>query len=595
MIEEILINNTVAALEILYKQKVDKQLIQIQKTKKEFEGDLTIVVFPLLKFSRKNPEQTANEIGEYLKNNLDEINKFNVVKGFLNLVISDEFWLDFFLQNHKKEKYEYFEKNNGESIVIEFSSPNTNKPLHLGHIRNNLVGNSIAAILKASGKKVKKVNLVNDRGIHICKSMIAWQLWGKNQTPDITNKKGDKFVGDFYVKFEKENKKETAILIADGVDKDKAAQQTPLMEKARKMLVNWESGEKETRELWEKMNNWVYMGFDKTYDRLGIDFDKTYYESDTYLLGKEIVTNGLKKGILIKKDDGSVWADLTDHKLDKKLLLRPDGTSVYITQDIGTAQLRHDEYNADKLLYVVGNEQIYHFNVLKIILEKLDRKWAENIIHIAYGMVELPHGKMKSREGTVVDADDLMSEMHLTAKTTTEELGKIEGFSADEAEELFEIIGQGALKYFILKVDPKKNMLFNPVESIDFNGNTGPFIQYTYARIKSLLRKARERNITLSDNIPDNINIHPKEKQVIKNLYTFSETIQQAAENYSPAIIANYVYNLVKDYNQFYQEIPILREENPDLLNFRLKLSEFTSRVIKTSMELLGIKVPERM
>ncbi len=595
MIEEILINNTVAALEILYKQKVDKQLIQIQKTKKEFEGDLTIVVFPLLKFSRKNPEQTANEIGEYLKNNLDEINKFNVVKGFLNLVISDEFWLDFFLQNHKKEKYEYFEKNNGESIVIEFSSPNTNKPLHLGHIRNNLVGNSIAAILKASGKKVKKVNLVNDRGIHICKSMIAWQLWGKNQTPDITNKKGDKFVGDFYVKFEKENKKETAILIADGVDKDKAAQQTPLMEKARKMLVNWESGEKETRELWEKMNNWVYMGFDKTYDRLGIDFDKTYYESDTYLLGKEIVINGLKERILFKKDDGSVWADLTDHKLDKKLLLRPDGTSVYITQDIGTAQLRHDEYNADKLLYVVGNEQIYHFNVLKIILEKLGRKWAENIIHIAYGMVELPHGKMKSREGTVVDADDLMSEMHLTAKTTTEELGKIEGFSADEAEELFEIIGQGALKYFILKVDPKKNMLFNPVESIDFNGNTGPFIQYTYARIKSLLRKARERNITLSDNIPDNINIHPKEKQVIKNLYDFSETIQQAAENYSPAIIANYVYNLVKDYNQFYQEIPILREENPDLLNFRLKLSEFTSRVIKTSMELLGIKVPERM
>ena len=595
MIEEILINNTVAALEILYKQKVDKQLIQIQKTKKEFEGDLTIVVFPLLKFSRKKPEQTASEIGEYLKNNLDEIHKFNVVKGFLNLVISNKFWLNFFLHDHKKVKYGFFEKNSDENIVIEFSSPNTNKPLHLGHIRNNLVGNSIAEILKASGKKVKKVNLVNDRGIHICKSMLAWQLWGKNQTPEITDKKGDKFVGDFYVKFEKENKKETAILIEDGVDKDKAAQQTPLMDKARKMLINWESCEKETRELWGKMNNWVYKGFDKTYKRLGIDFDKTYFESDTYLLGKKIVINGLKEGMLFKKDDGSVWADLTDKKLDKKLLLRPDGTSVYITQDIGTAQLRHDEYNADKLLYVVGNEQIYHFNVLKIILKKLGRKWAENIIHIAYGMVELPHGKMKSREGTVVDADDLMSEMHLTAKTTTEELGKIEGFSTTEAEELFETIGQGALKYFILKVDPKKNMLFNPKESIDFNGNTGPFIQYTYARIISLIRKSKKRKIILSDNIPDNINIHPKEKQVIKNLYDFPETIQQAAENYSPAIIANYAYNLVKDYNQFYQEIPILREENHDLLNFRLKLSEFTGRVIKTSMELLGIKVPERM
>ncbi|MCD4772789.1 MAG: arginine--tRNA ligase [Bacteroidales bacterium] len=595
MIEEILIKKTVAALEKLYDQNVDKQLIQIQKTKKEFEGDLTIVVFPLLRFSRKKPEQTANEIGEYLQNNLEEIQKFNVVKGFLNLVISDKFWLNFFLQNQNKKKYGYSEKGKDESIVIEFSSPNTNKPLHLGHIRNNLVGNSIANILKASGRKVQKVNLVNDRGIHICKSMLAWQMWGNNQTPEISNMKGDKFVGDFYVKFEKENKKETAILIERGVEKDKVAQQTPLMEKARKMLVNWESCEKETRELWEKMNNWVYKGFDKTYNRLGINFDKTYYESETYLLGKEIVLNGLKEGILFKKDDGSVWADLSNQKLDEKLLLRPDGTSVYITQDIGTAQLRHDDYNADKLLYVVGNEQIYHFNVLKIILEKLGREWAENIIHIAYGMVELPHGKMKSREGTVVDADDLMNEMQQTAKSTTEELGKIEGFSAAEANELFETIGQGALKYFILKVDPKKNMLFNPVESIDFTGNTGPFIQYTYARINSLIRKAEEKNITLSNNIPGNINIHPKEKQLIKNLYSFPETIQQAAEIYSPALIANYAFNLVKDYNQFYQEISILREENFDLLNFRLKLSEFTGKVIKTSMELLGIKVPERM
>jgi arginyl-tRNA synthetase len=595
MIEEILIKSIVAALENLYQQNIDKQLIQIQKTKKEFEGDLTIVVFPLLKFSRKKPEQTANEIGEYLENNLEEIQKFNVVKGFLNLVISDNFWLNFFLKNHKKEKYGHSEKPKKENIVIEFSSPNTNKPLHLGHIRNNLVGNSIADILKASGKKVKKVNLVNDRGIHICKSMLAWQLWGENKTPETTNIKGDKFVGDFYVKFETENKKETAILIKNGADKDKAAQQTPLMEKARKMLVKWESGDVKTRKLWEEMNDWVYKGFDKTYERLGIIFDKTNYESDTYLLGKEIVKTGLKEGIFIKKDDGSIWADLSEEKLDQKLLLRPDGTSVYITQDIGTAQLRHDNYNADKLLYVVGNEQIYHFNVLKKVLIKLGKNWANNIEHIAYGMVELPHGKMKSREGTVVDADDLMTEMHSTAKKTTEELGKIEGFTDSEAENLFEIIGLGALKYFILKVDPKKNMLFNPEESIDFTGNTGPFIQYTYARINSVIRKAEDRNINISDNIPANINIHPKEKQLIKNLYTFTETINQAAENYSPAIIANYVYNLVKEYNQFYQEVSILKEENNDLVNFRINLSKFTGSVIKTAMELLGIKVPARM
>lgn len=595
MIEEILIKNTLSAIKSIYGQNAEGQQVQIQKTRKEFIGDLTIIVFPFLRFSKKKPEDTAMEIGEYLKSNLKEIQEYNVVKGFLNLVISDKFWLDFFVNNFKSERFGFSNKKSTEKIVIEFSSPNTNKPLHLGHIRNNLVGNSIAEILNANGKKIIKVNLVNDRGIHICKSMLAWKLWGNISIPEENNVKGDKFVGDFYVKFEQENKKEASKLISEGADKTNAAQKTPLMDKAREMLVSWENGDKQTRKLWSEMNRWVYKGFNITYDRLGITFNKTYYESDTYLLGKEIVLKGLEKDLLFKKDDSSIWADLSDNKLDEKLLLRPDGTSVYMTQDIGTAQLRHDDYNADKLLYVVGNEQNYHFDVLKIILKKLGKKWAENIKHISYGMVELPHGKMKSREGTVVDADDLMTEMHSTAKTTTQELGKIDGFSDEEAEDLFETIGQGALKYFILKVDPKKNMLFNPKESIDFTGNTGPFIQYTYARINSVIRKAKDRNIAVSDNIPESIIIHPKEKHILKNLYTFPETVKQAAENYSPAIIANYAYNLVKDYNQFYQEVSILNEENKDLLNFRLNLSVFTGKVIKTSMALLGIKVPERM
>ncbi|MBI9038578.1 MAG: arginine--tRNA ligase [Bacteroidales bacterium] len=596
MIEKIIIEKTYSAIEELFGQKPDIKHIQIQKTKKDFEGDFTLVVFPFLKLSKKSPEQTADLIGKYLETNLKEIESYNVIKGFLNLLISKNFWLEFFVENYKNSENFGFEKlDDSKPYVIEFSSPNTNKPLHLGHIRNNLIGYSVSKILQANGKNVVNVNLVNDRGIHICKSMLAWQKWGDEKTPETLGLKGDKFVGDFYVRFDKENKEEVKRLMNEGYSEDESNLKSPLIIEAQKMLKKWEKNDTEIRQLWERLNDWVYAGFDKTYKRLGIEFNKIYFESETYLLGKEIVEKGLKDGVLFKKDDGSVWADLTSDGLDEKLLLRSDGTSVYMTQDLGTAKLRHDEYLPEKLIYVVGNEQNYHFNVLELILKKLGYNWADCIKHLSYGMVELPHGKMKSREGTVVDADDLMEEMFITARETTKSLGKIDGFSETEANNLFETIGMGALKYFILKVDPKKNMTFNPVESIDFTGNTGPFIQYTSARIKSVLRKASEMNFYPEFSINSDINLLKKEKDVIKLLFEYPLIIKQAGENLSPAMIANYAYDLVKEYNQFYQEVPILKDENKISVEFRLALSEFVSNIIKSSMELLGILVPDRM
>lgn len=596
MIEKIIIGKTYSAIEELFGQKPDIKHIQIQKTKKDFEGDFTLVVFPFLKLSRKSPEQTANLIGKYLEANLKEIESYNVIKGFLNLLVSKKIWLRFFADNYKNsEKFGFIEQDDSNPVVNEFSSPNTNKPLHLGHIRNNLIGYSVSKILQANGKNVVNVNLVNDRGIHICKSMLAWQKWGEGKTPETTGLKGDKIVGDFYVRFDKENKVEVNQLIKENFTEEEANSKTPLIIEAQKMLKKWEENDPEIRQLWKKLNDWVYAGFDETYKRLGIEFDKIYYESETYLSGKEIVEKGLKDGVLFKKDDGSVWADLTSEGLDKKLLIRSDGTSVYMTQDIGTAKLRYDEYLPEKLIYVVGNEQNYHFNVLKLILKKLGYNWADRIIHLSYGMVELPHGKMKSREGTVVDADDLMEEMFVTARKTTESLGKIDGFSETEANNLFETIGMGALKYFILKVDPKKNMIFNPVESIDFTGNTGPFIQYTFARIRSVLRKASEINFYPDFSMNSELILLEKEKDVIKLLFEFPLIINQAGENLSPAMIANYVYELVKEYNQFYQEVPILKDKNKVAVEFRLALSEFVSNVIMSSMQLLGISVPERM
>ena len=596
MIEKIIIENTYSAIVELFGQKPDIKHIQIQKTKKDFEGDFTLVVFPFLKLSRKSPEQTADLIGKYLEANLKEIESYNVIKGFLNLVVSKNFWLGFFADNYKNsEKFGFIEQDDSKPVVNEFSSPNTNKPLHLGHIRNNLIGYSVSRILQANGKNVVNVNLVNDRGIHICKSMLAWQKWGDGKSPETSGLKGDKIVGDYYVRFDKENKEEVKHLVQDGYTEEESNLNSPLIIEAQKMLKKWEENDPEIRQLWKKLNDWVYEGFDGTYKRLGIEFNKIYYESETYLLGKEIVEKGLKDGVLFKKDDGSVWADLTSEGLDEKLLLRSDGTSVYMTQDIGTAKLRYDEYLPEKLIYVVGNEQNYHFNVLKLVLKKLGYNWADCIIHLSYGMVELPHGKMKSREGTVVDADDLMEEMFVTARKTTESLGKIDGFSETEANNLFETIGMGALKYFILKVDPKKNMIFNPAESIDFTGNTGPFIQYTFARIRSVLRKAGEMNFHPDFSMNSELTLLKKEKDVIKLLFEFPLIIRQAGENLSPAMIANYVFELVKEYNQFYQEVPILKDENKIAIEFRLALSEFVSNVIMSSMKLLGISVPERM
>jgi len=572
----------------------EEGIIQLQKTRKEFEGDYTINIFPLVSKFKKSPEQTAQMIGEYVKSNVPEIKSFNVIKGFLNFMIDENYWIEYFIDNCNTSGYGIFPIQDMKPIVIEYSSPNTNKPLHLGHIRNNLLGFSLAEILKASGKNVAKVNLVNDRGIHICKSMLAWKKWGNNETPESTGMKGDHLVGKYYVLFDKNYKQEIEELKKTGISEEEAARKAPSIIEAQEMLKKWETNDDEVVKLWKIMNSWVYAGFEETYQRLGVDFDKFYYESQTYLLGKSIVEEGLKNNQLEKREDGSIWADLRQNGLDEKLLLRSDGTSVYMTQDLGTAHQRYEEYKPEKMIYVVGNEQNYHFDVLKLILKKLDYQWAENIHHFSYGMIELPEGKMKSREGTVVDADDLIDEMIDTARKTTEELGKIEKFDCEEAKKLYKILAMGALKFFILKVDPKKTMLFDPKESIDFNGHTGPFIQYTHARIQSVLRKAKENSLDHLS-FTDNISILPKEKNILKLIYDFPLIVVEAGEKLSPALIANYVYELTKEYNQFYQEITILKEDNKELVAFRLKLSEFTGKIIKQSMKLLGIEVPDRM
>ncbi len=595
MIEKKLAKALTDAVKALYGQELNPDTFQIQKTRPEFEGDVTVVVFPLLRMSRKAPEATANEIGQWLLKELDEVAGFNVIKGFLNLEISDGYWLSFFRRAADDEKFGFAPQKEEPPVVIEYSSPNTNKPLHLGHVRNNLLGWSVAEILKANGRKVYKVNLVNDRGIHICKSMLAWQKWGNGKTPENSGVKGDKLVGDFYVLFDKKYKEQIAELTAQGMDEKEAAQKAPLIQEAKAMLVKWEAGDEEIRALWKKMNSWVYAGFDVTYKRMGVDFDKIYYESDTYLLGKALVQEGLEKGIFYKKEDGSVWCDLTGEGLDEKLLLRADGTSVYMTQDLGTAQLRYDDYHPQKLMYVVGNEQNYHFEVLQKILKKLGKSWADGIYHLSYGMVELPHGKMKSREGTVVDADDLMEEMAATARKTSEELGKFDDFTPEESKQLYEMIGMGALKYFILKVDPKKTMLFNPEESIDFNGNTGSFIQYTHARIRSVLRKAKAAGIMPEAGGLSPVSLEKKEKSLLRMLYDFPQVVSAAAEAYSPAQIANYSYDLAKEFNQFYHDYSILKEENRAKRDFRVVLADFTSQVLRTAMGLLGIQLPERM
>ena len=595
-LEEILKQNLAEAIVKLYDVNPDEKLLQLQETRKEFEGNYTFVVFPLLKISKQSPEVTANAIGDYLQANCTEVARYNVIKGFLNLVINDAFWLQFFNDTVIDDQYGYTAPLEcAPQKMLEYSSPNTNKPLHLGHIRNNLLGWSMAKILAAAGHRIVKVNLVNDRGIHICKSMLAWKQWGNSETPEIAGKKGDHLVGDYYVKFDAEYKKEIEHLINSGTKREEAERKAPLILEAQKMLRQWEAGDCETVALWEMMNGWVYDGFDLTYKRLGIDFDKIYYESQTYLLGKEIVMQGVFKEIFKQREDGSVWCDLTDDGLDKKLLLRSDGTSVYMTQDIGTACQRFDEYNIDELIYVVGNEQNYHFQVLALVLDKLGYPWAKNLKHLSYGMVELPAGKMKSREGTVVDADDLMDEMMATAREMSQELGKLDGLSADEAEKIVQIIGLGALKYFILKVDPKKTMVFDPKESIDFNGNTGPFIQYTHARISSVLRKAAEMGVEILNDINTDIALNEKETSLIQAIYTFPSVIINAAEAYSPALIANYVYDLAKEYNQFYHDYSILKEENADVRLFRLLLSKNTAQIIRTALDLLGIEAPERM
>ena len=583
------------ALKALYGVEVEAASITPQATRKEFEGNLTIVVFPYLKASRKAPEATAQELGEYMQAHCEAVKAFNVIKGFLNITIEPKFWLN--VLTHINETPDYgFRAATPESelVMIEYSSPNTNKPLHLGHVRNNLLGYSLSRIMAANGYKVVKTNIVNDRGIHICKSMLAWQKWGNGATPESTGKKGDHLIGDFYVEFDKHYKAEVKELEAKGMSKEEAEAASPLMQEAREMLRKWESGDEEVRSLWRTMNSWVYAGFDETYKRLGVDFDKIYYESETYLEGKAKVLEGLEKGIMYRKEDNSVWADLTADGLDHKLLLRSDGTSVYMTQDIGTAKLRYQDYPIDKMIYVVGNEQNYHFQVLALLLDKLGFKWGKDLVHFSYGMVELPEGKMKSREGTVVDADDLMDEMVNTAKEMSMQLGKLNDCSKEEADKISTIIGLGALKYFILKVDPRKNMTFNPKESIDFNGNTGPFIQYTYARIQSVLRKAAADNISETF---DNANVEPNEKEIslIQRLADFPALVEEAGKTYSPALIANYAYDLVKEYNQFYHDYSILREENADIRAFRLSLSRTVGDTVRRAMWLLGIEVPERM
>ena len=587
---------TTEALKALYNIDFNTTEIQLQKTKKEFEGDFTIVTFPFVKSARKSPEVIGNELGEYICKHESLIDKFNVIKGFLNISIDKSYWIQQLEKIEQNNTFGYQEATEKSPLVmVEYSSPNTNKPLHLGHIRNNLLGYSLSEILKANGFKVVKTNIVNDRGIHICKSMLAWQKFGNGATPQSIGKKGDHLVGDFYVKFDKEYKKQVDELKAQGQSEEDAKRNAPLMTEAQEMLRKWEANDNEVRTLWNEMNSWVYDGFNETYKRLGIDFDKIYYESSTYLEGKSKVEEGLSKGIFYKKEDGSVWANLINEGLDEKLLLRADGTSVYMTQDIGTAKLRFEDYPIDKMIYVVGNEQNYHFQVLSILLDKLGFSWGKDLVHFSYGMVELPEGKMKSREGTVVDADDLMDEMINTAKETSQELGKLNNQNESELNNIATIVGLGALKYFILKVDPRKNMLFDPKESIDFNGNTGPFIQYTHARIKSVLRKAEEQNINIATTIPATISISEKEAGLIRQLSTFPEIVKQAGKEYSPSVIANYIYDLVKEYNQFYHDFSILKEENEDLRSFRLLLSKNVAKIISLGMNLLGIKVPERM
>ena len=603
-IEDKLVASVISGLKALYGQEVPEKMVQMQKTKKEFEGHLTLVVFPFLKMSKKGPEQTAQEIGEYLKANDPAVAAFNVIKGFLNLTIASATWIELLNEIQADEQYGLMQVTDASPLVmIEYSSPNTNKPLHLGHVRNNLLGNALANIVAANGNKVVKTNIVNDRGIHICKSMLAWKKYGNGETPETSGKKGDHLVGDYYVSFDKHYKAEVKELMAkftaqgmsDDEAKAKAEAESPLMQEAREMLVKWEAGDPEVRGLWEMMNNWVYAGFDETYKKMGVSFDKIYYESNTYLEGKEKIMEGLEKGFFYKKEDGSVWADLTAEGLDHKLLLRGDGTSVYMTQDIGTAKLRFADYPINKMIYVVGNEQNYHFQVLSILLDKLGFEWGKSLVHFSYGMVELPEGKMKSREGTVVDADDLMEEMIATAKETSQELGKLDGLTQEEADDIARIVGLGALKYFILKVDARKNMTFNPKESIDFNGNTGPFIQYTYARIQSVLRKAAESGIVIPEQIPAGIELSEKEEGLIQMVADFAAVVKQAGEDYSPSIIANYTYDLVKEYNQFYHDYSILREENEAVKVFRIALSANVAKVVRLGMNLLGIEVPSRM
>jgi arginyl-tRNA synthetase len=593
----IIIEGVSRAFKTLYKVECDEKQVQIQKTRKEFEGDVTVIVYSLLSLSKKSPEQTANDLGEYLiKHYIEIVKKCTVIKGFLNLTISDSYYLDFLKEKAGNDAFGFIQADDySECYMVEYSSPNTNKPLHLGHIRNNILGWSICMILEANGKKVIKTNLVNDRGIHICKSMLAWQKWGNGETPASSGKKGDHLVGDYYVKFDSKYKKQIKELIEQGKTDEEAAKTAPLIEEAQEMLCKWEAKDPEVIALWKKMNGWVYDGFNMTYERLGVKFDKIYFESDTYLLGRDTVLDGLNRNVFYPSEDNSIWVDLTDEGLDEKLLLRSDGTSVYMTQDIGTAQVRQQDYAPDKMVYVVGNEQNYHFKVLSLILEKLGFKWAKDLFHLSYGMVELPGGKMKSREGTVVDADDLIDEMIATARSMADELGKLEGLTEKEKENTYRIIGLGALKYFILKVDPTKNMIFIPKESIDFNGNTGPFIQYTYARICSVMRKAEELGIILNKDYSTDLCINEKEKSIVKLIHDLPEIIAESAKNLSPALIANYVFDLAKEYNQFYHEYPILKEENENKRNFRLHLSAIAGSVVQRAMELLGIEVPERM
>jgi len=584
------------AVKSLYNLEIEASQIQLQKTKKEFDGDITVVTFPFVKAARKSPEQTGQQIGEYLQQQSPVIAAFNVIKGFLNLSISKSYWLETLNEIHGNELFGTVEvSDDAKLMMIEYSSPNTNKPLHLGHIRNNLLGFSIAEIQKANGWKVVKTNIVNDRGIHICKSMLAWNLFGNGETPESTGLKGDHLVGKYYVVFDKAYKAEIKELIEKGLSEEEAKKSAPLILEAQKMLLAWENNDSEVRQLWEIMNGWVYAGFDKTYKQLGVDFDKIYYESETYLEGKAEVERGEANKAFYRREDGSVWADLTGNGLDEKLLLRADGTSVYMTQDIGTAKLRYDDYAINKMVYVVGNEQNYHFQVLAILLDKLGFEWGKDLVHFSYGMVELPEGKMKSREGTVVDADDLMDEMIETARETSQELGKLDNCTPEEIETIARMVGLGSLKYFILKVDPRKNMTFNPKESIDFNGNTGPFIQYTHARIKSVLRKAAEQGIDYGKLNDLQLEISEKESYLIQLLTEFPSVVRLAGEEFSPALIANYIYELVKEYNQFYHDFTILKEENDALKQFRLVLSESVASVIKTGMRLLGIDVPERM